>query len=170
RGAANVQDKDWGAIITWTYHDPPYLAAANEIYSDMVTAYQAGAKYVIVFDYPTYPETNTYGILIEEHFAVMKQFWDYALGHPRGTSDEVKGQVAFVLPKDYGWGMRRTDYVTEEKIWGFWPEDEKVQLIGANMKKLISEHGLALDIIYDDPRFNYVKKYAQIYFWNNTIV
>src|SRR3990170_2999145 len=65
RGAANVQGKDWGAIIAWTYDHPPYLSSGSEILEDMLTAYEAGAKYVIVFNYPAYPETNPYGILSE---------------------------------------------------------------------------------------------------------
>ena len=28
---------------------------------------------------------------------------------------------------------------------------------------------LKLDIIYDDPQFNYEEKYSQIYYWNSTI-
>src|SRR4030042_4890598 len=169
RGAANVQGKEWGAIITWTYHVPPYLATGPEIYSDMVTAYQAGAKYVVVFNYPTYPETNPYGILTEEHFSAMRQFWDHVHNYPQGTSGKIGGEVAFVLPKDYGWGTRRTQERIEDNIWGFWPEDAQVQLIGENMHKLLSKYGLALDIIYDDPQFNYEEKYSQIYFWNSTI-
>jgi len=169
RGAANAQGKDWGAIITWTYHDPPYLANASEIYSDMVTAYQAGAKYVIVFNYATHPETNPYGSLTEEHFSAMQQFWDYAKSNPRNDSSADKGQVAFVLPKDYGWGTRRGHGRIEDNIWGFWPEDENIHLIGSNMRKLMDEYGLALDIIYDDPQFNYAEKYQQIFLWNSTI-
>jgi hypothetical protein len=169
RGAANVQGKDWGAIITWTYYEPPYLANGTEIYSDMMTAYQAGAKYIVVFDYPTYPETNPYGILSEEQFSAMEQFWDYAHTHPRGGSSTIKGEVTFVLPKDYGWGTRRTQNRIEDNIWGFWPEDAQIQIIGGNMKKLMSKYGLALDIIYDDPRFDFEEKYQQVYFWNSTI-
>jgi hypothetical protein len=169
RGAANVQEKDWGAIITWTYYKPPYLATGSEIYGDMVTAYQAGAKYVIVFNYPKYPESNPYGILTEDHFSAMRQFWDYVHDSPRGTSGKVDGAVAFVLPKDYGWGTRRTQDRIEDNIWGFWPEDAQIHLIGENMHKLLSKYGLALDIIYDDPQFNFKEKYSQIYFWNSTI-
>ena len=99
----------------------------------------------------------------------MRQFWTYVREHPRGISGAIQTEVVFVLPKDYGWGMRRTQYVIEERIWGFWPEDENVQLIGQNMKKLISEHGLALEIIYDDPQFSFEDKYAQVFFWNDTI-
>ncbi len=169
RGAANVQGKDWGAIIAWTYSTPPYLASAQEIYRDMLTAYYAGAKYVIVFNYPKHPETNPYGILNEEYFTAMNRFWNYAHAYPREIYGRVKGEVAFVLPKDFGWGMRRTQYVIEEKIWGFWPEDENAYLIGTNMAKLIGKYGLKLDIIYDDSRFNFEEKYSQTYSWNSTI-
>jgi hypothetical protein len=169
RGAANVQGKDWGAIITWTYTEPPYLASAPKIYQDMLTAYYAGAKYVIVFDYPKYPETNTYGILTEEQFTAMRRFWNYVHAYPREIYGRVNGEVAFVLPKDFGWGIRRTQYIIEEKIWGFWPEDETAYLIGENMAKLINEYGLKLDIVYDDPQFDFEGKYSQIYFWNSTI-
>ena len=169
RGAANVQGKDWGAIITWTYHEPPYIASGPEIYQEMLTAYSAGAKYVVVFNFPTHPETNPYGILTEDHFTAMKQFWSYVQAYPRSTYGKADGQVALVLPKDYGWGTRRTEQFIEDRIWGFWPEDEKTLIIGKNMNKLISRHGLKLDMIYDDPQFNYQEMYPQIYFWNSTI-
>jgi hypothetical protein len=101
RGAANVQGKDWGAIITWTYYEPPYLASGPEIYQEMLTAYSAGAKYVVIFDYPKYPEDNVYGILDEKHFTAMKLFWDYVQTFPRETNGKVEGEIALVLPKDY---------------------------------------------------------------------
>ena len=168
RGAANVQGKDWGAIITWTYYDPPYIASAPEIYQEMLMAYGAGAKYIVVFDYPTYPENNPYGILTEEHFTTMKQFWSYVQSYPRSTYGEADGQVALVLPKDYGWGTRRTAQRIEDRIWGFWPEDNNTQIIGQNMHMLLSRYGLKLDIIFDDPQFSYQERYTQIYLWNST--
>jgi hypothetical protein len=169
RGAANVQGKDWGAIITWTYYDQPYIASGPEIYQDMLTAYGAGAKYVVVFDYPTYPENNPYGILTEQHFAAMKKFWNYVQSYPRNSYGEADGQVALVLPKDYGWGTRRTQQRIEDRIWGFWPEDNKTQVIGQDMHVLLRRYSLKLDIIFDDPQFNYKERYAQIYLWNSTI-
>jgi hypothetical protein len=169
RGAANVQGKDWGAIITWTYYEPPYIASGPEICQEMLKAYSAGAKYVVVFDYPRYPETNPYGILTEEHFTAMQKFWNYIHAYPRGIYGKAYGQVALVLPKDYGWGTRRTQHMIEDNIWGFWPEDEKIQVVGENMAKLMSRYDLKLDIIYDDPRFDFEEKYSKIYFWNSTI-
>ncbi|MEM3526315.1 MAG: hypothetical protein QXV37_02780, partial [Candidatus Jordarchaeaceae archaeon] len=161
RGAANVQGKDWGVIITWTYEDPPYLENGTRLLEDMITAYRAGAKYLIIFNYP---KINEYGILTEEHFDAMKKFWNL-IHSPRKLFWKVKAEVAFVLPKDYGWGMR----TPEDKIWGLWPPDGKAPKIWSNMNKLIEKYGLKLDIIYDDPEFNFEGKYAKIYFWNSTL-
>jgi hypothetical protein len=165
RGAANMQRKTWGAIIVWTYDKPPYIESGPKILQEMLTAYSAGANYVIVFNYPKYPETNQYGILTEEHFTAMKQFWDYVHASPRNTSEKVDKQVAYVLPKDYGWGMRNV----ADNIWGLWPADEKAPLIWENLNKLIQKYGLELDVVYDDARFNISKKYSKVYWWNATI-
>jgi hypothetical protein len=95
----------------------------------------------------------------------MKTFWNQIHAFPGSVLGKVKGQVTFVLPKDYGWGMRNPD----DKIWGFWSPDDLSPLIWENMNKLIKKYGLKLDIIYDDPQFNFEEKYSQIYFWNSTI-
>jgi hypothetical protein len=99
----------------------------------------------------------------------MKLFWEYTQTFPRETYGQVDAEVALVLPKDYGWGTRRTENVIEDRIWGFWPEDENILLIGTNMKELLFRYSLKLDIIYDDPQFNYVEKYSKLYYWNETI-
>jgi hypothetical protein len=171
RGAANVQGKDWGAIIVWTSYEPPYLASGPEIYQEMVSAYCAGAKYVLVFNYAEDAETGEpYSILMDEHLEAMQDFWNYTRNNPDKQGVTV-GQVAFVLPKDYGWGMRRPD----DNIWGLWhanetaPADEKASLIWENMNKLVVKYDLKLDIIYDDDRFNFKEKYPEVYFWNSTI-
>jgi hypothetical protein len=164
RGAAKVQNKQWGAIITWTYRNPPYLESGTDMLKDMMTAYRAGAKYLIIFNYPII-EGTPYGILTEEHFAAMERFWNEIHSLPRSVFGEIDGQVAFALPKDYGWGMRNPD----DKIWGFWPHDDLSPLIWDKITKLIQRYGLKLDIIYDDPRFNFKEKYSKIYYWNCTI-
>jgi hypothetical protein len=168
RGAGDILGKAWGAIITWTYYQPPYLASGPTILQDMLAAYSAGAKYVVVFNYSNNTEnsqTNPYGTLTQEHFAAMERFWNYVHSYPREIYGKVDGQVAFVLPKDYGWGMRSL----EDSIWGLWSADEKAPLIWENMNKLIARYGLKLDIVYDDARFNLAGKYAKVYFWNATI-
>jgi hypothetical protein len=73
REAANVQDKEWGAIIRWTYENPLYLENGTSLLEDMKTAYEAGAKCVIVFNLP---HAEPFSILKEEHFTAMQTFWD----------------------------------------------------------------------------------------------
>ena len=159
RGAANVQGKEWGAIITWTYDNPPYLVNGHEMLADMIAAYEAGARYVVIFNYPVYPEGNSFGILSEEHFTAMQQFWAQIHRHPENYG-KMRGQVAFVLPKDYGWGMRRPD----DSIWGLWPADNLSSVIYDKLNVLIQSYGLRLDIVYDDPRFS-LDGYSKIYHW-----
>jgi len=162
RGAANVQDRDWGAILVWKNRTEPALGSEAEILQDMITAYRAGAKYVIVFDFPY---NQPFGILEEEHFAAMETFWNMTHSPHQSSIQKVEAEVAFVLPKDYGWGIRTVN----DNIWGVWQADDKAPLIWENMNKLIQRYGLKLDIIYDDPQFNYEEKYSQIYYWNSTI-
>jgi hypothetical protein len=158
RGAAKAQNKDWGAIITWATLQPPYLENGEKMLQDMTAAYNAGAKYVIVFNYPQ-------GALTEEHYNAIKQFWNNSHSSPRNTNVENNGQIAFVLPQNYGCGMRDLN----DKIWGFWPADNISGQIWQNMNILIDHYGQKLDIIYDDPKFDPQNSYSQVCFWNSTI-
>jgi len=163
RGAATAHGKDWGSIITWTYQQPPYLENGPKIYKDMATAYKAGAKYILLFNYPQFPENNQYGILEDGHFLAMEQFWNYAKTHPRDLT-KTEGEVALVLPKDYGWGMRRPN----DSIWGLWPTDNDSALIWQNLNAFTEKYGLKLDIVYDDEKV-FTKDYSEQYLWNQTI-
>ena len=165
RGAAAAQNKQWGTIITWTRNEPPYLEGAEDLLEDMAMAYQAGATYLIVFNYPYNSTDNQYGILTDKHFNAMEQFWSQTRNSPRNTLSQTRGEVAFVLPKDYGWGMRHPD----DKIWGLFPTDNMSLPIWNNMNTLTEKYGTKLDIIYDDPQFNTANKYQEIYYWNSTI-
>jgi hypothetical protein len=128
----------------------------------MNTAYQAGANYVVVFNYS--PDAPYVG-LDETHFRAMQEFWNQIHNSPRTSSSTTKGEVAFVLPLNYGWGMRRID----DKIWGLWPADDKAPVIWNNLNTLTEKYGLKLDVIYDDPQFNIQQNYSQHYYWNSTI-
>jgi hypothetical protein len=161
RGAATVQNKDWGVMITWTYNHSPYIESGKELYNDLVLAYENGAKYILVFD------TNknyTAGILEEEHLEALKQFWDYTKKNPRsiGTFSE---RTAFVLPKDFGYGFRGP----EDKIWGLWEADALSLEISYHLGTLLEEYGTNLDIIYDDD-IKIDELYGQYIFWNGTII
>lgn len=167
RGAANVQNREWGVMVTWTYNHEPYIVSGGELYDDLITAYHNGAKYTVVFDYP---ETNysEYGILTEDHFDALEDFWNYVNSNPdkHGT---VKAEVAYVLPQNFGFGFRNPD----DTIWGLWSgnTDERTNKIWGDVNQLIDEYGFNLDIVYSDPEFNDDLKqhYDKIFFWNQTI-
>ncbi len=167
RGAANVQSKDWGVMVTWTYDGPPYLVSGDELYDDLISAYHNGAKYVVIFDHPD-TDYSEYGILTEEHFDALEKFWDYVKDNPskHGT---VKATVAYVLPENFGFGFRSSD----DNIWGLWSADtdERVEKIWSDVNQLLDEYGFSLDIVYSDPEFNndFPKHYDEVFFWNETL-
>jgi len=168
RGAANVQNRDWGVMITWTYTQPAdnesYLESGEELYDDLVLAYENGAKYILVFD------TNknyTQSTLKGEHLDALKRFWQYATDNPR-PSAPPSDRVAYVLPKDYGYGFRGPN----DKIWGLWEarEYEHSFRISTEVGSLIDEYQNRLDIIYDDGlKANSAYGYSKLVFWNGTV-
>jgi hypothetical protein len=166
RGAANLQNKDWGAIITWKYSEPPYLDTEEEIHQQMLAACAAGAKYIIIFNYPQI-EGNPYGVMQPEHFQALERFANDVMDTAklRTFSDLSKAEAVLVLPTNYGWGMRRSDDI----IWGYWQPDGNSVQIWDNFCKLILRYGISLDIVYDDPVFPVAGKYAHVYYWNQTV-
>jgi hypothetical protein len=161
RGAATMQNKEWGAIITWTYTEPPYIESREELYKDLVLAYENGAKYILVFDSN---KNYTQGILREEHLAALKQFWQFVQNNPRENSS-ISDKVAYVLPEDYGYGFRGPS----DKIWGLWEADNLADQICKTLGSLMEEYGAKLDIIYDEglePNNTY--EYSKLFFWNSS--
>jgi hypothetical protein len=163
RGAANLQGKDWGTIVTWKYTTAPYLAGGDEIYQQMLTSYEAGAKYILIFNYAEDMQ-GPYGTLRDEHFAALERFWSEVVQNPNVTRGSVKAEAALVLPKNYGWGLRRQN----DTIWGIWQPDDKSQQVWNALHDSLAKHALKLDIVYDDPAYPIAGKYAQIYYWNQT--
>ena len=131
---------------------------------DMLSAYWAGAKYIVVFNYPTYPDTNPYGILSKDQFNAMKDFWNQINSDQKNTFGTSNGEVALVLPEDYGWGMRSPT----DLIWGLWNSDSLSPIIWSDVNQLLKTYGLRLDIIYNDAQFNFTEKYSKIYYWNSS--
>jgi hypothetical protein len=145
RGAAAAQNREWGAMITWTYLQSPYIESGPELFNDMVTAYESGAKYIIVFDTN---ENYTASILQQEHFDAMQQFWQYVQENPR-TISPVSERTAYVLPEDYAYGFRGP----EDKIWGLWEADAVATDISMSVSSLLQVCGNDLDIIYPDQQY-----------------
>jgi len=127
----------------------------------LVLAYENGAKYIILFDSN---EGWTQSVLKQEHLDALKQFWDYAKAHPR-TSLTLDDRVAYVLPKDYGYGFRGPN----DKIWGFWEADNLTSKVCYDLANLFSQYDKKLDIIYDDGLdANNTYGYSRLIFWNGT--
>jgi hypothetical protein len=174
RGAARMQNKTWGAIITWKYEAPPYLDSGEEIYKQMRMAYEAGATYVMIFNYPKIND-NPYGVMCDEHFEALERFWNEVTAMPKKIQGSVKAEAALVLPRSYGWGMRHP----EDRIWGFWGPDEQCPQIWELSRNLLAQYGLRLDIVYDDPAFPVIlrrlpiwlttAKYPRIYYCNHSM-
>jgi len=161
RGAATVQNKNWGVIVDWTYDEAPYIESGPELYNDMILAFQSGAKYITIFDYP---KNSTYGILQKEHLEAIKQFWQYARNNPQ-PSRTVSDRVAYVLPKDYAYGFRGPN----DDIWGLWSADNLAYQIGTDVGNALGKYGGKLDVIYDDGlTAANTAMYGQLIFWNGT--
>jgi hypothetical protein len=157
RGAANLQHKDWGVIITWKYQQPPYLDNGTEIQSQMTTAYECGAKYLVIFDY--YGSDNTtYGTMKPEHFQALESFWKNEVTNPQKIRGSIKADAVLVLPKNYGWGTRWEG----DKVWGIFEADNQTSQLWGLMETTLQEHGFKTDIVIDDSRFPFTPNYQSI--------
>ena len=168
RGAATVQQKEWGTIIVWNDLDKYNKNKGDyktgpEMLDDMLISYEAGANYIIIFNYPTDPPGNPYGILTDEHFEAMQQFFNYMKQNPEEYG-KTAAQAALVLPENYAWGMRNLD----DRIWGYWGPDDKSEQIWNLSQNLLDQYGLALDLVYEDPNYPLEEIYPKIIYWNST--
>ncbi len=166
RGAAKTLHKDWGAIITWSpEHLQPFLENPQKVYSDMVLAYQNGAKYIIVFNSPENHTHAEYGGLTAEHLEAMKNFWTYK----ETTQDkQISADTAFVLPRNYGYGFRGPD----DRIWDKWEADALSAPLWYGLNHQLAVYGSNLDVVYetkvgDEP---VELPYDKLIFWNGTVI
>ena len=72
-------------------------------------------------------------------------------------------RVAYVLPKDFGFGFRGPN----DKIWGLWEADTLSFEISEYLGKLLDQYGSELDIIYDDG-LELDNTYGKYILWNGT--
>ncbi len=161
RGAAATHHLPWGAIITWTYDVPPYLGSGQQLYDDMVYAYENGAKYILVFDYD---KTTTHSMIQQEHLDAIAQFWQYAQTHPQPVLSSTE-RVAYVLPTDYGFGFRGPT----DNIWGLWPSDGLSAKVWNDAQTLLQQYGANLDIVYEDSLQLSQVTYHQVIYYNSSL-
>jgi hypothetical protein len=163
KGAARLQDKEWGAMITWKYRSPPYLDSGDEIYNQMLISYQAGAKYIAVFNYPY--EGGAYGTLTDDHFAALQRLWNDIT--TKQYADLSSPQAALVLPKNFGWGLRNPN----DTMWGFWLSDNRTNQVAVVTAMCIYYYGVNLDIVYEDSAYPITNvAYQKVYYWNATAI
>jgi parallel beta-helix repeat protein len=174
RGAATAQNKDWGAIICWEAHTNGTGRMENgaALYQDLVLAYDNGAKYGVVFDYSgknstfnqDLPNPYPYGILTDEHFSALENFWSYIQQNP-DKHGSIKADSVLVLPQYYGFGFRRAD----DKIWGMDQADSWTVKMWNDANNLLSEREGSLDIVYSDTEFQDTisKSYDELIHWTS---
>ena len=168
RGAAESFGKDWGAIINWKYDQPPFLESGNELYIDLSLAYSSGAKYAVIFSYSNNASYNTgYGILTEEHFEALQNFWSNIHKNPISFATP-KPEVAYVIPKDYGFGFRSAT----DTIWGLFPADALSEKIWNDTLFLTSKNDSTFNIIYNEPDVigSTLTNYTKVFYWKQTIL
>ena len=167
RGAAKSLGRQWGVIITWSNNIEPLVENPEQLYKDMVLAYQNGAKYIIVFNSPgQFNATTEFGTLTSEHFEKMKQFWSYAHTHP--SVEPYPANTAFVLLRDYGYGFRGPN----DRLWGKWEADDLAPQIWEDVQELLKMYVRSLDIVYETITGDVPidLPYDRLIFWNGTII
>ncbi len=106
RGAATAQNKDWGAIICWEEATTGvgWLESGPAMYTDLKLAYDSGATYTVIFNYAgrnatakqDYANPYPYGIMTDEHFEALQDFWTYIQQSPQ-RHGIIRADTAFVL-------------------------------------------------------------------------
>jgi hypothetical protein len=166
RGAADAFNRDWGVIINWKYNQAPYIENASELLVDLHMAYDAGAKYSIVFSYPQIPIDGYFGILNQTHFDTLATFWNYIKTNPQNLTVSQR-QAAYVLPAGYGYGFRNAN----DTIWGIFPADNISWKVFCDTDTLIQKYGSHFDILYDQSPLTsqLLECYNEVYYWNQTV-
>jgi len=102
--------------------------------------------------------------LQKEQFAAIQKFWKDVVENPRETNN-VTAVEAFVLPTDFGGGLRSQN----DNIWGLWPGNSTSQQVWSKLQTALGKYGSKLDIVYDDPAYPTGERYLHVYYWNQTI-
>ncbi|MDR2203276.1 MAG: hypothetical protein LBE76_03045 [Nitrososphaerota archaeon] len=158
RGAAVTQNKDWGVIVTWRYNNPPYLDSGDEIYNQLKTSYECGAKYMVLFNFYEEDASNPYGTLKNEHFNALKRFWRDVVENPHIKPNTIEANSVLILPKNFGGGLRWR----EDTVWGVFKADDTSGRIWDLTQTTLNTYGYTLDIVYDDPTYTLSPNYTNI--------
>src|SRR4030067_268339 len=72
-----------------------------------------------------------------------KKFWDFHHSNPQDFNSQ-QAPVAYVLPQDYAFGLRRAD----DKIWGLFEPDTLSGKVWGDVNKLVDLYGFGWDGVY----------------------
>jgi hypothetical protein len=158
RGAATAQGKDWGAVVTWKYNKSPFLDSGQEIYNQLKTCYECGAKYLVLFNFYEEGKTSPYGTLKDEHFKALEDFWNAVMKNPLVGAGSVVADSVLVLPKNYGGGMRWR----EDVVWGVFKANETTGRIWDLTQSSLKSSDYTLDIVFDDSSYALSSNYKNI--------
>jgi len=159
RGAAEAQGKEWGAIITWSYTQWPFIEDGEALYEDLLLAYDNGAKYIVIFD----SDENGHSTLQAEHIDAMERFWNHMQTHEPQSSHPKSERCAYVIPDAYGFGFRwPTDH-----IWGIWHPDELTPNITKSVGTLLEQYDGKLDVLIDDGIDAGSLGYSKVFYWDS---
>jgi len=84
--------------------------------------------------------------------------------NPDVHQGSINADTAFVLPKNYGCGLRWE----QDKLWGVIEPDQEARQIWNHLQTVLANNGYDLDVVYDDPAFPTAGKYPQVIYWNQT--
>ena len=158
RGAATLQNKNWGVVITWKYNSAPYLDSGNEIFNQLKRSYECGAKYFVLFNYYEDGQSNPYGTLKDEHFEALQNFWNNVVKNPSIVQGSIKADSVLVLPQNYGWGMRWESDI----IWGVFKADSTTSKLWDLLQENLGIYEWNLDIVYEDSAFSLPTQYQNV--------
>ena len=174
RGAATAFNQDWGVMITYGSTNPPYMEDSSELYTDMLWAYENGAKYIIVFDSnPNF----TQSILTTAQENAIKSFWQYAQQHPR-SANQLGARSAYVLPPDFAYSFRSPN----DTVWGLWNSNWNgttslnfVADVSMCVVTYLQMFGPELDVMYPSINGTAISMahlaslgYQHVIYWNDT--
>jgi UDP-N-acetylmuramoylalanine-D-glutamate ligase len=106
-------------------------------------------------------------VLTKDHLDALKNFKNYVSANVQNKTSNTQ-RIAFVLPQDYGWGLRNIN----DRIWGVWPADDKSSGIWNQITNLTQTYGNNFDIIYDSlwTRLFAKTHYNELVWWNSTSI
>ena len=149
-------------MLTWQTSAAPYLSTGNEMYNEMLSAYQEGATYVAVFNYS--PNGDGVGLLQPEQFSALQRFWTNVVQSHNVVRVEAGRCARFAHIITAG---VCGDPTTPSGVSGK-PTTNPLRS-GLSLQSAMARDGAKLDVVYDSAAYPTAGRYEQIIYWNQTM-